>query len=143
LSKTNLSHTTQVSEITANLSSWIIRVAGIQEPLSLRLTDRNRTEITTSQAFDTDPCGICQLFGSARVRMLEQIRVGFYKDAKLKEILNGMGYNSKLKKDSLYPENIEFSGLFLDEILVYESLFYGIPSALRHLYVPVSGQRCR
>ena len=132
MSKTNLSHTTQVSEITANLSSWIIRVAGIQEPLSLRLTDRNRTEITTSQAFDTDPCGICQLFGSARVRMLEQIRVGFYKDAKLKEILNGMGYNSKLKKDSLYPENIEFQDysltrfLFMSHFFIKSLLPYGI-----------------
>ena len=62
--------------------------------------------------------------------MLEQIRGGFYEDGEIREILSGLGYTRKKGKKSLYPEKDALSGLDLDEILVQESLRYGIPSAL-------------
>jgi Ca-activated chloride channel family protein len=94
------------------------------------LEDRDGTTLAESRAAIVKGQGIRSLFGSGRVRALEQLRGGFYRENEIQAILSGLGYEKNDGHSSLYPGQDSFMGLFLDEILEKESIRFGIPSSL-------------
>lgn len=71
--------------------------------------------------------GVRALFGSVRIRTLEQIGAGFYQSGELSEILLSMGYQANGRPRTIDPDE-KFPELFLDEVILTESLRFKIPS---------------
>jgi Ca-activated chloride channel family protein len=110
--------------------TYVYRVAYSDESMNMHLIDQDGRELTHAQGGKREKVGIRELFGAARIRMLEQIRGGFYEDDEIIKILTTLGYSEKKGKPSLYPEKKWPDGGFFDTVLIQESLRYGLPSSL-------------
>lgn len=119
-----------LSSLTATPVSRVFQIPLSQDLPEISLTNREGEELAVIRAEKRDHSGIREWYGSARLRMLEQVRGGYYSDKEVKKILTGLGYSKKRGKKSLYPERKAYENLYLDEVLVQESLKYGIPTSL-------------
>ena len=107
--------------------SAVYRVPLSGDDLSISLQNPDREEMYQAPISLVQRAGIRELFGSTRIRTLEQIQGGFYSDGELQEVLRSLGYNRE--HASLYEEENTLTGQFLDDLLVTESLRYTIPSS--------------
>lgn len=107
--------------------SEVFRVPLPGEEISITLQDGDGKERTSSAIIPVKGAGIRELFGNSRIRTLEQIQGGFYSENELQMVLKSLGYENE--QTSLYPEGNTMTGLFLDNLLVQESLRYSIPSS--------------
>lgn len=107
--------------------SRVYRIPLQGQDISVTLQDAEGKERYEATIVPVRESGIRELFGSSRIRTLEQIQGGFYSEEELDIILKDLGYNKE--QNSLYPETKLMNGLFLDELIVTESLRYGIPSS--------------
>lgn len=107
--------------------SEVYRIPLTGDDISVALQDDQGKELSRAIITPVHGAGIRELFGSSRIRTLEQIRGGFYSDKELNSVLIDLGYKNERK--SLYLETDTMGGLFLDELMVKESLIFGIPSS--------------
>ncbi|HOL41527.1 MAG TPA: VIT and VWA domain-containing protein [Methanospirillum sp.] len=104
----------------------VFRVPLIGDDISIARYDADGNKRESGVIIPVKGAGIRELFGSSRIRTLEQIQGGFYTEDELQIVLKSLGYEKE--QTSLYPEGNTISELFLDDLLVQESLRYGIPS---------------
>lgn len=107
--------------------SEVFRVPLTGDDISITLHDADGKERKSGEIIQVKGAGIRELFGSSRIRTLEQIQGGFYSENELSLVLKSLGYEKE--QISLYPEGNAMNGLFLDDLLVQESLRYSIPSS--------------
>ncbi|MCA1915783.1 hypothetical protein [Methanospirillum hungatei] len=107
--------------------SDVFRIPLTGDEISVTLHDAAGKERESGIIIPVTGAGIRELFGSLRIRNLEQIQGGFYSENELSLVLKSLGYEKE--QTSLYPEGNAMNGLFLDDLLVHESLRYGVPSS--------------
>lgn len=107
--------------------SEVFRVPLPGDDISITLQDADEKERKSGVIIPVKGAGIRELFGSSRIRTLEQIQGGFYSETELSLVLKSLGYEKE--QTSFYPEGNAMNGLFLDDLLVQESLRYSIPSS--------------
>ena len=106
--------------------SEVFRVPLTGDDITITLQDTDGRDRESGVIIPVKGAGIRELFGNSRIRTLEQIQGGFYSEIELQMVLKSLGYEKE--QTSLYPEGNAMGGLFLDDLLVQESLRYGVPS---------------
>jgi len=121
--------TVPIPDLSGSPVTHVFRIAYSDDPVNLQLIDQDGNKLAHALGDKREKSGIRELFGAARIRMLEQIRGGFYDDDEVREILLSLGYSEKNRKSSLYPDKIKSSQVFIDDVLAQESFRYELPSS--------------